>query len=271
VSAKSRGLGRGLDALLPKVEKDPDLLPLTKLKPAKNQPRKTFDPGAIADLAASIREKGVLQPILVRPAGEKFEIVAGERRYRAAKEAGLAQVPVIVRELDDREVLEVAIIENLQREDLNPVEEAYAFQELMNLGLTQEAVAQSVGKSRSSVANVLRLLQLPEAALEALRNGEISAGHARAILAQPEGDQLWALQKIVEGDLTVRQAEALRRTAITARRSASDERYRELEESLARHAGTKVKVSGGDRGKIELHFYSQDELERLLELLGFEV
>lgn len=270
MSAKPRGLGRGLDALLPKTEKAPQSLPLEQIRPAAGQPRKRFDPSAISELSASIAEKGVLQPLLVRPVGSVYEIVAGERRYRAAKAAGLQTVPVVVRELDDQAALEIAIVENLQREDLNPVEEARAFQQLLEFGASQEDVGKAVGKSRSAIANSLRLLALPPQALAALEGGKITAGHARAVLAQPEEDRNWALEAIVERGLTVRQAEALTRPAGTGRRNVSDGRYRQLEEDLARHAGTRVKVTGGKKGRIELHFHSEDELQRLLELLGYE-
>src|SRR5690625_4185307 len=194
VSARPRGLGRGLDALLPKVEQGVQRLAIDELQPSATQPRKTFDPEALAELTLSVREKGVLQPILVRPLGDSYEIVAGERRYQAAREAGLKTVPVTVRELNDQEALEIAIIENLQREDLNPLEEAEAFRQLMDFGLNQEEVSQAVGKSRSAIANSLRLLSLPAAGLEALQSGTLSAGHGRAVLAQPEEDREWALE-----------------------------------------------------------------------------
>jgi ParB family chromosome partitioning protein len=270
VSVKSRGLGRGLDALLPRAEKSPQTVPLDQLRPAPGQPRKNFDPAGIADLAASIAEKGVLQPLLIRPREEGFEIVAGERRFRAAKQAGLTTVPVVIRDLSDKEALEVAIIENLQREDLNPVEEARAFKQLLAMGSSQEAVGKAVGKSRSAVANSLRLLNLPETALRALEAGKITAGHARAVLAQPEEDREWGLARILESDLTVRQAETLKREARRSR-DVSDGRYRQLEDELTRHAGTRVQVKGGKRGRIELHFHSEDELQRLLELIGFQI
>jgi ParB family chromosome partitioning protein len=270
VSVKRSGLGRGLDALLPKAERGIQQLPLNALHPSRLQPRKRFDPAAIAELTASIAEKGVLQPLLVRPSERGYEIVAGERRFRAAKQAGLTTVPAIVRELDDRQTLEVAIIENLQREDLNPLEEARAFKELSEFGMTQEAIAKAVGKSRSAVANALRLLSLPKAALAALERGDISAGHARAILAKPAEVQEQALAIVLAKGLSVRQAEALTvSTAKRPRRSASDGRYRALESELARHVGTRVTIAGGKKGKIELHFFSEDELERLLELLGY--
>ncbi len=269
MSAKARrGLGRGLDALLPKVEQGAQRLNVNQLRPSSLQPRKTFDAAALAELSASIKEKGVLQPILVRPKDGAFEIVAGERRYQAARQAGLTQVPVQVRELTDREALELAIIENLQRENLNPLEEAEAFRQLMEFGLNQDEVSQAVGKSRSAIANSLRLLALPALARQALAEGRISAGHGRAILAQPEEDRDWAVSRIVEKALSVRQAEALKRRQ--PRRTSRESPYAALEEELSRFAGTKVSISGGRRGKLELHFHSEDELARLLEMLGFQ-
>lgn len=272
MSAKARGLGRGLDALLPKVEKKTHHLELSELTVSPYQPRKRLDEEAIAELASSIADKGVLQPLLVRPVEGGYEIVAGERRFRAAQRAGLSSVPVVVKELDDRETLEVAIVENLQREDLTPVEEARAFKQLMDFGLNQEAVAQAVGKSRSAVANTLRLLNLPDPALKALDEGVITAGHARAILSQPEKDRLWAFQQIVGRGLNVRDAEALQRRepASAKKREVHARRHARLEEDLSRHAGTKVQIRGGSKGKIELHFHSEDELQRLLDLIGYQ-
>lgn len=273
MSAKARGLGRGLDALLPKADAGGvRQVPLTELRVSALQPRKRFDEEAIAELAASIAEKGVLQPLLVRRTDAGLEIVAGERRFRAAERAGLASVPVLVRELSDRQTLEIAIVENLQREDLDDLEEAEAFRQLLGFGLTQEEVAKAVGKSRSAVANTLRLLTLPLAAREALAARSITAGHARAILAQPPEDRDWALQQVVAKGLSVREAEALKRpTGKAARRSAErDPRYADLGNDLTRFVGSRVKVLGGSRGRIELHFHDEDELHRLLELLGYE-
>lgn len=270
MSARPRGLGRGLDALLPKVERGTQQIRVDQLSPSPYQPRKTMEPEALAELTASVATKGVLQPLLVRPAGDGYEIVAGERRYRAALAAGLESVPAIVRELSDQETLEIAIIENLQREDLSPVEEARAFRQLLDFGMNQEEVAKAVGKSRSAIANSVRLLALPAEALDALDQGLISAGHGRAILAKAEGDRLWLLEQILTRDLTVRQAEALQRPTGTAKRDLSDGRYRELEEDLTRFAGTRVRVLGGKRGRVEIHFHSEDELSRVLELLGYQ-
>ncbi len=265
MSAKARGLGRGLDALLPRGDRAPQMVAIDQLVASPYQPRVRLDDAKVAELAASVAEKGV-----VRPRDEGFEIVAGERRFRAAQKAGLTSVPVVVRDLNDRETLEVAIVENLQREDLTALEEARAYARLMEFGLDQAAVGRAVGKSRSAVANTLRLLQLPDDAMDALEGGEIQAGHARAILAQPAADRSWALQQIVVRGLSVRQAEALKRPREGRRRSARDGRYDALEEDLARHVGTIVRVRGGRKGRVELHFRSEEELERLLELLGYQ-
>jgi len=273
VSAKPRGLGRGLDALLPRSDGGSRQMALAELRVSPLQPRRVFDEATLSELAASIAEKGVLQPLLVRPCEDGYEIVAGERRFRAAQQAGLDRVPVVVRELSDQETLEIAIVENLQREDLNPVEEARAFRQLMGYGLTQEAVAQAVGKSRSAVANTLRLLTLPAAAQEALEAGVISAGHARAILSQRPEDRDWALQQVVDRQLSVRQSESLRRPAGGAGRGRAadrDERYAALADDLTRFVGARVRVRGGTKGTIEMHFHDTDELQRLLELLGYQ-
>lgn len=275
--SKKSSLGRGLDALLarPSVETPGGLqvqkLGIDRIVQATYQPRQIFEPAALAELAQSIREKGVLQPLLVRPRGDAFEIVAGERRWRAGQLAGLTELPVIIRDLADRDALEIAIIENLQREDLGPLEEARAYQALMDHGLNQEGVAQAVGKGRSTVTNALRLLALPEPALQALEAGQISAGHARAILALPEGDRLWALDQICTRNLNVRESEALRReTRSRAPIKVNPPRaYRQVELDLSRRTGTRVKITGADKGRVELNYASREELDRILELLGY--
>jgi ParB family chromosome partitioning protein len=265
-----------LDALLPKVEKGVQNVTIAQLRPSPLQPRTVFDEAAIAELAASIAEKGVLQPIVVRPVDGAYEVVAGERRFRAAQRAGLTSIPAVVRELTDQETLEIAIIENVQREDLNPVEEARAFKQLLDFGMTQEQVSTAVGRSRSAVANQLRLLTLSLPILAALESQTVTAGHARAIMAQPPADQEWAFEQIVQKGLSVRQAEQLKRPAARAngetspQESARSDRYHLLEEDLSRHAGTKVRIAGNTRGRIELHFHSEDELTRLLELMGYQ-
>lgn len=284
--SKKSSLGRGLDALLgkkeertgtapasaPAVSEGVQTLGIERISQAAYQPRQIFEPTALAELAQSIKEKGVLQPLLVRPRGDAFEIVAGERRWRASQLAGLTELPVIIRDLGDREALEIAIIENLQRENLGPLEEARAYQALMEHGMNQEAVALAVGKGRSTVTNALRLLTLPEKVLGALEEGSIHAGHARAILAQPEGDRLWALEQIRARGLNVREAEALKREKKQAApiKVNPPRAYRQVELDLSRRTGTRVKITGEDKGRVELNFGSREELERILELLGYE-
>lgn len=266
--SKRSSLGRGLDALLAKPQAGLQTIRVDRISQAGYQPRQNFESESLAELAQSIRDKGVLQPLLVRPKGDSFEIVAGERRWRAAQLAGLTEVPVVIRDLADREALEIAIVENLQREDLVPLEEARAYQALLDHGLNQESVAQAVGKGRSTVANALRLLSLPESAQRALDSKEISAGHARAILAQPETDRAWALEQIKARGLNVREAEALKRErAAPAPIKVVQRPHRQLELSLSRSVGAKVRIQGQDKGKIELSFGSREELDRLLGLL----
>jgi len=282
--SKKSSLGRGLDALLsrPASAAGPSAAPLSaqslkieQIVQAAYQPRQVFVPESLAELAQSIRDKGVLQPLLVRPRGEHFEIVAGERRWRAAQLAGLSEVPVIIRDLADRDALEIAIVENLQREDLGPLEEARAYQTLLDQGHNQEGVAKAVGKGRSTVANALRLLSLPPEALLALENGEISAGHARAVLALPEADRAWALGEILTRHLNVRGAEALkreerRRTEESTPIKVNPPRpWRQVELALSRRTGTKVKITGDEKGRLELSYSSREELDRILEVLGF--
>lgn len=277
MSPKPSGLGRGLDALIPRA---PAAAP-TSLSPEKlvrnpRQPRQVFDEAALQELAASIREKGLLQPLLVRPAGEKYEVVAGERRWRAAVLAKLAVVPVVVREIDDREALELGLVENLQRQDLGPLEEARAYARLLEMGRTQDEAAKAVGKGRSTVANSLRLLALPVRALEALEAGRITAGHARAILALSIERRDAALDRILASELSVREAEALARAPEPGRREpapsppARPRPHRNLELELSRLAGTRVRIVGHEKGKLELAYGSVEELNRLLELLGYQ-
>ena len=256
MSRKPSGLGRGLEALLPKTGAGVVRLPLASIRPNPRQPRKRFAEESLKELADSIREKGLLQPLLVRPQGDGYELVAGERRYRAALMAGLQEVPAVVKDLTDREALELALVENLQREDLSPVEEARGYQALLEMGLTQEEVARRVGKARSTVAN------------EALERGEITAGHARALLMLEPEDRLWGLKEILEKGLSVRQAEALReRLAMAPKRSAEPS---PLSLELSRHLGLPVRVVGGKKGKVVIQYRSLEELEALLRRLGYQ-
>jgi len=266
VSKKPRGLGRGLDALLPKSSGSPTKLPLALIHPNPEQPRRRFDEAALAELAASIRKQGLLQPLLVRPRGEGYELVAGERRYRAAQLAGLQEVPVVVRDLDDREALELALVENLQREDLNPIEEALGYQRLLEMGHSQAQIAEAVGKARSTVTNSLRLLQLDEESREALAAGRISAGHARALLMFPESRRPQILRRIIKENLSVRQVERL---ASQPQKKRRREAYPELARDLENQLGLKVRFSGEKRGKLEIYYFSEEDLEAILELLGY--
>ncbi len=288
---KSSGLGRGLEALIPKKPAETivvteeitntvtqaSTLPIQKLRPNPKQPRQIFEEVALQELANSIQEKGLLQPILVRPKESYYEIVAGERRWRASQRAGLSEVPVIVRELADRETLEIALIENLQREDLNPLEEARSYEQLLGFGITQDELAKAVGKGRSTIANTMRLLALPLAAQKALEQNQISAGHARAILAIPETDRDWALGQILANELNVRQAEALKRDmeemqqGKNIKTSTQMRPHKQVEADLSRQLSTKVRIYGETSGKMEISFHGIEDLNRLLELLGYQV
>jgi ParB family chromosome partitioning protein len=269
-----RALGRGLGALLPPADAPAEEarlreLPIDTLAPNPSQPRRHFDPGALAELAASIRSSGVLQPIVARPRGDGYEILVGERRWRAAREAGLERVPAIVREATDAEAIELALVENLLREDLNPLEEADAYQRLMGeFGWTQEELARRIGKDRASIANVVRLRRLPTVIQEDLRAGRLTMGHARALLGLPTAAaQLKARDEILAQDWSVRVTEAgirrLRRsTAASARRRGAD--IEALEEELRLALGTRVRVIGSlSRGRVELPYRSAAELEAL--------
>ncbi len=269
--AKKGGLGRGLEALFNENatdEKGVVTLRLSEIEPNRNQPRTNFDEDALAELADSIAKHGLIQPIVVRPTSSgAYQIVAGERRWRACRMAGLSEVPVVIKELDDQNYYEIALIENLQREDLNAVEEAQGYRTLIDTyGLTQEQVAESVGKSRSAVTNALRLLNLNENALSALENGKITAGHARAILAA-DGDELAnEMLKAALGGASVRELEAMAKskpqTVKTKKASAKNNFYSEVEISLKNELGRKVdiKAKGNGKGTITIEFYSEEEL-----------
>ena len=278
------GLGRGLNALLG----DPVLqdqgegsvsLPISQVEPGLNQPRKRFDPEALAELADSIREHGIIQPLTVRRLSSGYyQIIAGERRWRAAKQAGLDEVPAVIIEADDRKVMEIGLIENLQREDLNPAEEARGYQVLMNeYGMTQDQVAQRMGKSRPAVTNALRLLNLPEDLMALVEEGKLSAGHARALLGAPTSAlQRQGAKAVLDKGLSVRQTEAL----VKALQKEKKPKVRsedmlaiylaDLEKNLGSQLGRKVHIQHrGKKGKLELEYYSEDDLETLLRLLNY--
>ena len=280
--AKMKGLGKGLDALLgDEFTNEPEVksslfLPISQVESCAAQPRKQFDPDALADLADSIRQHGIIQPLTVRKLQSGYyQIIAGERRWRAARMAGLSQVPVVVIEADDRKAMELAMIENLQREDLNPMEEAEGYHTLMEqYGLTQEETSQRVGKSRSAVANALRLLHLSDEVRALVEEGKLSGGHARALVPLTAELQKKAAAVIIKDDLSVRQTELLvkKLTADKPQKPAKDagsvdyaaEAARELSERLGRPC--KI-VTGRKKGRLELEYYGVDDLNALLDAL----
>ena len=281
-TAKRRPLGRGLSALLgetpamppeaPAATGAPRSVPIEALRPGRFQPRRRFDDEAMQSLVESVREKGILQPILVRPHGEGWEIIAGERRWRAAQAAGLHAVPVIVQDLDDRAALEIALVENVQRQDLTALEEAEGYQRLIDeFDHRQEDLARSVGKSRSHIANTLRLLQLPVEVRRLLQDGALSAGHARALLGA--ADPLDLARRVVALGLNVRQTEKLAAAAkdAPARKPPPepDADTRALERSLEQQLGLRVNIEHGGRGgKLVLHYRTLDQLDEVLKRLG---
>lgn len=283
MAQKKGGLGKGLDLLFAENALEDAgkavTLPIDEIVPNKDQPRKQFDEAALSELSASIAQHGVLQPLLVRPiAGGGYQIVAGERRYRASRMAGLTEVPAVIRELDDRETAELALIENLQREDLNPMEEALGFRTLMSsYGLTQEEAAKIVNKSRPAVANALRLLNLPEEVSNLVAAGTLSAGHARAILAfdTPE-KQIEMADLVIKKDASVREIERLAKAAKAGEKPkkpttafSRDSFYDEVELALSEQLGRKVKVAAGEKsGTLILEFYGKDDLKELANKLA---
>ena len=279
----AKGLGKGLGALMgdfaaetPAGKSPYQMLPIHKVEPNPDQPRRDFDPEELQSLADSIATHGIVQPLTVRELSSGYyQIIAGERRWRAARMAELHEVPAVIIEADDKKVMELALIENLQRQDLNPVEEALGYQTLMSdYGLTQEDAAKRVGKSRPAVANALRLLNLPEKVLEMVRSGELSAGHARAVLSlKTQKQQELAAQKIAALGLSVRQAELLcknmgKEPAPVKEPTLAVDYVAECEKNLAKQLGRGVKIVNGKRkGRFELEFYGQEDLQVLLDAL----
>ncbi len=291
-SDKKRGLGRGLSALMADVNEplnnaasvviSDQSVPIEMIVPNPNQPRKTFESLALDDLVSSIQEKGVLQPLIVRKVGDNFEIVAGERRWRAAQRAQLHELPVIVREFTDTEVLEVAIIENIQRSDLNPIEEAAGYKQLMDrFGHTQEKMAEALGKSRSHIANLMRLLNLPSSIQTHVIEGRLSSGHARTLVTIEDSDAL--VKKIIDGGLSVRQTEMLvkksqerrdpagQNVRLRQNKTEKDADTRALEEDLGAATGVKVSLShkpNAESGQLTLHYSSLEQLDDLCRKLS---
>jgi ParB family chromosome partitioning protein len=276
--AKKSGLGKGLAAIFAENTEEtgaPVTLRISEIEPNRNQPRKEFDEEALSELADSIAQHGVLQPLLVRPIlSGGYQIVAGERRWRAARMAGLSQVPVVIREMDDAQVMELALIENLQREDLSPLEEAMGYRSLMEqYDFTQEEISQTVGKSRPAVANALRLLSLPEELQSLIEEGALSAGHGRALLAWKEPEEMIQMgKKAAEEGLSVRQlekmAQAQKQKKPTPQRQGNHY-YEEVRLAMSQHLGRKVKVSGTKKkGELRIEFYGEEDLKNLLSQFG---
>ena len=297
MAVKKKGLGKGLDSLIPEKSNKPlakepaeekresesgsgiQMMKINMVEPNRDQPRKKFDEDAILELADSIKQFGVLQPLLVRKNKDYYEIIAGERRWRAAKQAGVKEVPVIVKEYTEQEIVEIGLIENIQRENLNPIEEAMAFKRLLEeFNLKQDEVAERVSKSRTAVTNSMRLLKLDERVQQMIIDDMISTGHARALLAIDDKDEQYNLaNRIFDEKLSVRDVEKLvkdigkpekvKKKEVTNRELEMI--YRDLEEKLKKNLGTKVAITqkGDGAGKIEIDFYSHDELDRILEII----
>ena len=291
--ASSKGLGKGLGNLIRESEEDENVVVkevvkevvvkepgemkvrLSQIEPNREQPRKVFDEDALIELSESIKQYGVLQPLLVQKKDKYYEIIAGERRWRAAKLAGVKEVPVIIKDYSTQEVMEIALIENIQREDLNPIEEAQAYQRLIkDYRLKQDEVAEKVSKSRAAITNSLRLLKLDERVQEMVMEGKLSNGHARAIIGIEDGDQQYQVaQKIFDEQMSVRETEKLmknlnRPEKPEKQKPQNDFVYRDIEEKMNKIMGTKVVIKNRehDKGKIEIEYYSRDELERIIDL-----
>ncbi|SHO54259.1 ParB/RepB/Spo0J family partition protein [Anaerocolumna xylanovorans] len=293
MAVSKKGLGKGLDSMIPdriekvmaKEEKDKQdvsretLIPINEIEPNRKQPRKHFDEDAIQELSESIKQYGVIQPLIVQKRDKYYEIIAGERRWRAAKLAGLKEIPVIIKNYSSQEIVEIALIENIQREDLNPIEEALAYQNLIKeFNLKQDEVAEKVSKSRTTITNAMRLLKLDSRVQQMLIDDMISGGHARALLAIEEEEIQYQLAtKVFDEKLSVRETEKLVKKVLKGTNELKEEIaistesiaiYRDIEEKMKRIMGTKVSIKrkDDDNGKIEIEYYSSEELERLLDL-----
>lgn len=279
------GLGKGLDVLIPTTadkgtnDAEPQMLKISQVEPNREQPRKKFDKEALEDLAGSIKQYGIIQPIIVCKKDDYYEIIAGERRWRAAKMAGLKEVPVVIREYSEKEIAEISLIENIQRENLNPVEEAIAYKKLIeDYELTQEELSQRISKSRTLIANTMRLLKLEESVQKLLAEGKLSAGHARALLGIEDSEQQkTAARLIIDEALSVRQTEDLvkklnepEKEKKSSKKIKNSVFYKDLEKNMTENLGTKVKILQKEqgKGKIEISYFSEDELDRIYTLLN---
>lgn len=282
--AKKFGLGKGLGALIPEetVEETKSIntyIPLNNIKTNSDQPRKYFDNEKISELAESIKQHGIIQPLLVKKEGEYYTIIAGERRWRAAKLLGIKEVPVIEMDLDDKEVLEISLIENIQRQDLNAIEEAKAYKRLISeFKLTQEQLSERIGKSRTAITNTMRLLNLDERVQNYIIEGIISEGHGRALLALEDKEiQYKVSEKVIDEKLSVRELESLLRNINNKKEISEDKNkekkelnpyYKDIKDKLQNYFGTKVNInSNKNKGKIEIEYYSEDDLQRILEII----
>ena len=283
------GLGKGLDLLIPKSEPveekkttNPQVLKISQVEPNRNQPRKQFDKESLQELAGSIKQYGIIQPIIVAKKDDYYEIIAGERRWRAAKMAGLKEVPVVIKEYSEKEIAEISLIENIQRENLNPIEEAKAYKSLIEeYDLTQEELSERISKSRTQITNTMRLLKLHDKVQKMLIDGSISAGHARALLGlEIQEEQLLTAQKIVAENLSVRQTEDLVRqinnppkSKKAAPKIKNSVFYKDLERRMTEALGTKVKINQKEQGKgrIEISYFSEDELDRIFTIINSSI
>ncbi|CDM69802.1 Stage 0 sporulation protein J [Clostridium bornimense] len=279
--SKKFGLGKGLGALIPDEEiveekNSIDLIDINRIKPNSKQPRKNFDEEKISNLAKSIKDNGIIQPLVLKESGNDYEIIAGERRWRAAKLAGIKSIPAVIMELTDQKVLEVSLIENIQREDLNPIEEALAFKRLIKeFSITQEEVSKVIGRSRTAITNTMRLLNLDKRVQQYLIEGVISEGHGRALLSLDNKDTQYEMAiRVIDNKLSVRETERLVRDILNpkVKESIVEEEniyIKELQSRISEHFGTKVsiKTKKDNKGKIEIEYYSPEELDRILELL----
>ena len=291
-----KGLGKGLDSLIPmgseienitkpvkKAKNEPKTnengvieLKVNQIEPNREQPRKNFDEDALQELADSIKKHGIIQPLVVQKKGEYYEIIAGERRWRAAKIAGLKHIPVVIKDYSEQEMVEIALIENIQRQDLNPIEEAMAFKQLMQeYDLKQDELAERVSKSRTAVTNSMRLLKLPQKIMEMVINNELSSGHARTLLSIEDEDlQIKVAELVILKQMSVRETENYVKKLQNNKNKSKDTKntdndfvYRDIENKIKEIVGTKVKVNhkNNGKGKIEIEFYSDDELERIYD------
>jgi len=279
---KRKALGKGLSALIPDADEFDDRdkqffqCPVEVIEPNPYQPRQTFSPHELEEMVRSVKEKGIITPLLVNKTETGYQLIAGERRWRAAQKAGLRRIPVVVREVTPTESLELALIENIHRKDLNPIEEAFAYAKLLEeTRITQDVLAKRLGKDRSSITNLLRLLKLPVQIQQDVIDGHLSMGHARLLAGLKNSEDQWTLRNtIIKRGLSVRQSEALAKrgkdsTNTREKESTKDPYLQSLEDNLKRSLGTKVEIKKrGSKGSLVVHFYSDDELDRLLELLG---